>query len=68
MNRYVVRVVSADHKRVGFLRHGPVVGAGPIVRFPSRRKALAAVEMLKPGLDEGDIVDVMRVTRGLSRT
>lgn len=57
--RWVVRVVYPGG--VGWLRHGDVVGSGPIVRFSSRRQAEAQAEMIRPGLDNGCVVSVVRV-------
>jgi hypothetical protein len=63
--RWVVRVVYPGG--VGWLRHGPVVGTGPIVRFHSKRDAQIAAEMFAPGLDPGCTISVVSVGQGRVR-
>ena len=58
--RYVVRVVFADHGGVGFLRHGPISGTGPIVRYKTKAAAERALSALvTPGLGPGDVAQVV---------
>ncbi len=43
-----------------YLRRGSRIGAGPIVRFTTKKLAeLNAESMIAPGLDSGDIVTVV---------
>jgi len=60
MARYAIRVVFPDGG-VAFLRHGPVVGRGPIVRFPNKKTAEVNLEMVREGLDDGAIASIMRI-------
>jgi hypothetical protein len=57
--KWVIRVTS--HGQDMWLRHGFVPGRGRIVTFNSKADAeLNAEAMIAPGLDEGDIVSVVR--------
>lgn len=60
MPRYVIRV-NFPNGAVGWLRHGPVVGSGPIVRFPNRKTADANLDFITAGLDEGVTASVVKV-------
>lgn len=59
MPRYVIRVNYPNG--VAWLRHGPVVGSGPIVRFTSRKKAQEHLDFIREGLDEGCTASVVLV-------
>jgi hypothetical protein len=61
--RYGIRVVFPDGA-VAFLRHGPVVGSGPIVRFRSKRDAEVNLDFIREGLDSGAHASIFRITRG----
>jgi hypothetical protein len=58
--RWGIRVVFANGV-VGFLRHGPVVGTGPIVRFHSRRDAEVNLSFIREGLDEGATASIFKI-------
>lgn len=58
--RWVIRV-NFPNGAVAWLRHGSVVGAGPIVRFRSKRDAEINLEMVTAGLDEGCIASVVPI-------
>lgn len=60
MPRYVIRVVYPNG--VAWLRHGCVVGSGPIVRFRDKKTAEINLEFVQEGLDEGVTASVVRVT------
>lgn len=60
MARYVIRV-NFPNGDVAWLRHGPVVGTGPIVRFPNKLTADANLDLIRGGLDEGAIASVVRI-------
>lgn len=60
MARYVIRV-NFPNGDVAWLRHGPVVGTGPIVRFPNRKTADASLDLIRAGLDDGAIASVVRI-------
>jgi hypothetical protein len=63
LNRWVIRVVYLDGG-VAWLRHGAVIGAGPIVRFPNRKTADVNLDFIREGLDEGAVASVVRVAPG----
>lgn len=58
--RWVIRVNYPDGG-VAWLRHGAVVGAGPIVRFTNRKTAQVNLAFIREGLDEGCTASVVRV-------
>ncbi len=58
--RYVIRVIFQNGD-VAFLRHGPVIGSGPIVRFPNRRKAEEQLAVIREGLDEGVVAQIVPI-------
>lgn len=60
MARYAIRVLFPDGG-LAFLRHGPVTGHGPIVRFPNKKTAEVNLDMIRAGLDEGVVAQVMRI-------
>lgn len=64
--RWGIRVVFANGG-VGFLRHGPVVGSGPIVRFKSRREADLNLGFIREGLDEGATASVFKILPGKTK-
>lgn len=60
MARYVIRVLFPDGG-VAWLRHGPVIGSGPIVRFPNKKTAEVNLDFIREGLDEGCVAQVVKV-------
>jgi hypothetical protein len=58
--RYAIRVVFPNGD-VAFLRHGPVSGHGPIVRFPNKKTAEVNLDLIREGLDAGAVASVMRI-------
>jgi hypothetical protein len=56
--RYAIRVVSAAGP-VQWLRHGPTPGEGPVVRFPTRAHARAMLQLVEPGLEPGDVAQIV---------
>lgn len=67
--RWGIRVVFPDGG-VGFLRHGPVVATGQIVRFRSRKEAEANLLFVRKGLDAGATASIFKIlphrkTKGL---
>lgn len=60
MARYAIRVLLPNGG-VAFLRHGPVVGSGPIVRFPNKKTAEVNLDFIREGLEDGAIAHVMRI-------
>lgn len=60
MARYAIRVLFPDGG-IAFVRHGPVIGHGPIVRFPNKRAAEADLALIQAGLDDGVVARVMRI-------
>lgn len=60
MARYVIRV-NYPNGDVAWLRHGAVVGAGPIVRFPNKLTAEVNLKFVREGLDRGCTASVVRV-------
>jgi hypothetical protein len=59
MPRYVIRVVYPNG--VAWLRHGPVIGTGPIVRFRSKREAEEQLEFVRQGLDADAVASVVEI-------
>lgn len=62
-DRWAIRVTYANGDEA-WLRHGAAVGAGPIVKFTTRRTADLNVDLISPGLDDGAIITVVRFHRG----
>jgi hypothetical protein len=60
MARYFIRVIFPDG-RLAFLRHGPIVGSGPIVRFPNKKTAEVNLDLIRAGLDEGVVATIGRI-------
>lgn len=60
MARYVIRV-NYPSGAVAWLRHGPVVGSGPIVRFPNKKTAEVNLDFIREGLDDGATASVVRI-------
>jgi hypothetical protein len=60
---WAIRVTYANG-RTAFLRHGGVIGRGPIVTFHSKAKADADAAFLRHGLDAGDVVTVIERSHG----
>ncbi len=58
--RWAVRVTYADGDEA-FLRHGAMIGEGPLVPFRTREAAAKRAEELRPGLNEDDVVSVVRI-------
>lgn len=58
MAKWMIRVTTAEGEDM-FLWRGRTPGAGPIVQFRTKRDADINVEMVKPGLDNGEIVAVV---------
>lgn len=64
---WAIRVTFADG-REAFLRHGNVIGRGPIATFHSKEKADAQAAFLREGLDAGDVVTVIERSHGRQAT
>lgn len=60
MARYGIRVVF-DNGSVGFLRHGPVSGTGPIVRFPNKKTAEVNLDFIREGLEAGATASIFKI-------
>lgn len=60
MARWGIRVVFPGGG-VGFLRHGPTVGSGPIVRFPNRKTAEVNLEFIREGLEPGCTASIFKI-------
>lgn len=56
--KYAILVVYQNGQRA-FLRHGAEVGAGPIVKFRSKRDAAINLEFIEQGLDGGASASVV---------
>lgn len=66
MARYAIRVIFPDGG-IAFVRHGPIAGHGPIVRFPNKKTADADLAMIREGLDDGVVAQVMRIAESPKR-
>lgn len=66
MARYVIRV-NYPNGAVAWLRHGPVVGVGPIVRFPNKLTADVNLDFIREGLDLGVTASVVRVAASVPK-
>lgn len=61
--RWAIRVTYPSGQEA-FLRHGVTAREGAIVTFKTRRDAeLNAESMVKPGLDDGCVVAIVRVAK-----
>lgn len=62
--RWVIRVTYPNGEDA-YLRHGSRIGAGPIVQFRDRKTADANIDFIRPGLDDGATVTVVRWRKDL---
>jgi hypothetical protein len=60
---WAIRVTFANG-RDAFVRHGGVIGRGPIATFHSKAKAEAQAALFREGLDAGDVVTVIERSHG----
>ena len=60
---WAIRVTFANGKDA-FLRHGGVIGRGPIATFHSKQKAEAEAAFIREGMDAGDVVAVIERSHG----
>ncbi len=60
---WAIRVTFANGKDA-FLRHGGVIGRGPIATFHSKAKAEEEASFVREGLDTGDVVMVIERSHG----
>lgn len=60
---WAIRVTFADGKEA-FLRHGNVIGRGPIATFHSKAKADEQAAFIREGLDAGDVATVIERSHG----
>lgn len=60
---WAIRVTFASG-RTAFLRHGGVIGRGPIATFHSKDRADAQAAFLREGLDARDVVTVIERSHG----
>lgn len=60
---WAIRVTYANGKDA-FLRHGGVIGRGPIATFYSKAKAEEEAAFVREGLDAGDVVTVIERSHG----
>lgn len=60
---WAIRITFADG-REAFLRHGGVIGRGPIVTFYTKEKADEQAAFIREGLDAGDVATVIQRSRG----
>lgn len=60
---WAIRVTFASG-REAFLRHGGVIGRGPIARFHSKAKADDQAAFIREGMDAGDVVAVIERSHG----
>ncbi len=60
---WAIRVTFANGKDA-FLRHGWVIGRGPIATFHSKEKAEREAAFVREGLDAGDVVTVIERSHG----
>ena len=60
MARWGIRVVFANGA-VGFLRHGPISGHGPIVRFPNKKTAEVNLDFIRDGLEAGATASLFKI-------
>lgn len=62
---YVIRVVFPHG--VAWLRHGPITGVGPIVRFRDKQTAEVNLEFIREGLEPDAVASVVRVAESTTR-
>lgn len=60
---WAIRVTFANGKDA-FLRHGGVIGRGPIATFYSKAKAEEQAAFVREGLDAGDVATVIERSHG----
>lgn len=60
---WAIRVTFADG-RTALLRHGGVIGRGPIATFRTKAKADAEAAFLSEGLDAHDTITVFERSHG----
>lgn len=60
---WAIRVTFAGGG-TAFLRHGGVIGRGPIATFHSKAKAEDQAAFVREGLDAGDVVTVIERSHG----
>jgi hypothetical protein len=63
--KWAIRVTYANGRQA-LLRHGRVIGRGPVATFHSKAKAEAEAAFLREGLDAGDVVTVFERSHGRS--
>ena len=56
--KFAIRVTDGDGHDM-YVRHGPEVGVGAVVQFPSKAKAREFAENMRPGLDDGMTVAIV---------
>lgn len=56
--------VTFHNGRDAFVRHGGVIGRGPIATFHSKAKAEEQARFICEGLDTGDVVTVIERSHG----
>lgn len=60
---WAIRVTFATG-RSAFLRHGGVIGQGPIVSFHSKAAADTKADFLRQGMDQSDVITVIERSHG----
>ncbi len=60
---WAIRVTFANGKDA-FLRHGGVIGRGPIATFHVKEKAEEQASFVREGLDAGDVITVIERSHG----
>lgn len=60
---WAIRVTFADG-RDAFVRHGGVIGRGPIATFHSKAKAEEQAAFVRQGMETGDVVMVIERSHG----
>lgn len=58
MARWMIEVIDKDGNRM-HLRRGAKPGSGPIVKHTSRKHAEINIEMMRPGLDDIQSINVV---------
>lgn len=61
MARWGIRVVFPDRRGVAFLRHVPISGKGPIVRFPNKKTAEVNLDFIREGLESGAVASIFKI-------
>lgn len=56
--------VTYTNGRDAFVRHGGVIGRGPIATFHSKAKAEEQAAFVREGLDAGELVTVIERSHG----